>query len=192
MSCHGLSTVRRSAIRGRSLETCALLSISSATVQIHGATCNHDSGKPVSPSPKRRTSVGGASSHGCPTSRSCDVRSWHLHRRPSGLQGKPCCSWLAHWPLNDVDDAREAPGHLPALGVSSLTCPASANWKWLELSRSRDQRGGPASAPACRWRCGRMLRYQGCGTGEWRAAQRWHAGVMTCREAVRLIRSGNL
>src|SRR4051794_131370 len=36
---------------------------------------------------KRRTSVGGTSSHGCPTPRSCCVRSCHLHRRASGLRG---------------------------------------------------------------------------------------------------------
>ena len=36
---------------------------------------------------KRRTSVGGTSSHGCPTPRSCCVRSCHLHRRASRRRG---------------------------------------------------------------------------------------------------------
>src|SRR4051794_27803480 len=36
---------------------------------------------------QRRTSVGGTSSHGCPTPRSCCVRSCHLLRRAPGLRG---------------------------------------------------------------------------------------------------------
>src|SRR3954447_20383317 len=71
---------------------------------------------------QRRTSVGGTSSHGCPTPRSCCVRSCHLLRRASGLRGDRAVRvWPAGRRTASTRHARSPAGAglLPAGGGSA-------------------------------------------------------------------------